>query len=97
MDTKYSTALKEATLLYDSPTNTLGSHKLADHINEKHQFVDRTLDYKTLQSYKRKDMIGRSLEKRGPAARLPFPFLELLESRIFMTQLEGGRRPSQGI
>jgi hypothetical protein len=89
MDTKYSAALKEATLLYALPTNTLGSRKLAASINKKHQLVDRILNYKTLQNYTKNGIIGRSPEKRGPAARLPLPFMELLESHISMTQLEG--------
>ena len=89
MDTKYSAALKEATVLYRLPNNTLGSQKVADQINKKHQLVGRTLNYKTLQNYKRNDMIGWSPEKRGPLARLPLQFLELLESHIAMTQLEG--------
>ena len=88
-DTQYSAALKEATLLYGSSTNSLGSRKLADHMNTKHGLVDRKLNYKTIQNYKKNGMVGKSPEKRGPAARLPLPFLELLESHITMTQLEG--------
>ena len=74
--------------MYHSPTNNLGSRKLADYTNKEHQLVSRTLNYKTLQNYKRNGMIGRSPEKRGPVARLPLPFLELLESHISMTLLE---------
>ena len=77
MDTTCSVALKEATFVYNLPNDTLGSQKLAEHINEKPQLIDRTLDSKTLQNYKRNNMIGRSPEKRGSVARLPLPFLEL--------------------
>ena len=58
-------------------------------MNTKHGLVDRKLNYKTIQNYKKNGMVGKSPEKRGPAARLPLPFLELLESHIAMTQLEG--------
>ena len=72
-----------------SSTNSLGSQKLADRMNNKHQLVDRKLNYKTIQNYKKNGMVGQSPDKRGPTTRLPLPFLELLESHITMTQLEG--------
>ena len=62
---------------------------LADRMNTKHGLVDRKLNYKTIQNYKKNGMVGNSPEKRGTAARLPLPLLELLESHIAMTQLEG--------
>ena len=88
-DTKYSAALKKATTLYCLQTNSLGSRKNADLMNSKHKLEERKLNYKTIQNYKKKDLVGKSPEKRGHPSKVPLPFWFLLNCHISMAQLEG--------
>ena len=88
-DSKYSVALKEATTLYSLRTNSLGCQKVAALMNKKHQLTDRKLNYRSILNYTKKDLVGKSPEKRGRPSRVPLPFWELLNCHISMTQLEG--------
>ena len=88
-DAKYSAALKEATMLYSSCTNKLGSRKIAAMMDRKYSLEGSTLNYETILGYTNKKLIGVSPEKRGPESKIPVCFWELLNCHISMAQMEG--------